>query len=188
MKAKPFIYKMTNREHWLAVDGYDNYEISDYGRVRNITTKRILKPGKYGKGYSHVVLYKQRKSKSIKIHKLVGFAFLPERENNKMVLDHIDRNRFNNMASNLRWITFAQNCQNTTKRKGTSSIYKGCSWDVDCEKWRCQIKIHGKTKYLGCFDDEYLAALTYNIYAVKYQDYPVLNEVEEPIYISTIDK
>ena len=40
-----------NSEHWLSIDGYSNYEVSWYGRVRNATTDRIMKPGLGGNGY-----------------------------------------------------------------------------------------------------------------------------------------
>ena len=32
-----------NIEQWRLVDGYDNYEVSSFGRVRNSTTSRIMK-------------------------------------------------------------------------------------------------------------------------------------------------
>ena len=32
-----------NIEQWRLVDGYDNYEISSFGRVRNSTTSKIMK-------------------------------------------------------------------------------------------------------------------------------------------------
>jgi hypothetical protein len=180
--TKTFIYKMTNREHWMSIDGYDNYEVSDYGRVRNITTERILKPGKSGKAgqdYYAVSLYKNCKCKTIKIHKLVGLAFLPQRKNDIMIIDHIDRNRFNNMASNLRWVTCSQNSQNATKRKGTSSEYKGVSWNKLNGKWMCHIRINGIKKYLGSFTNEIEAAKQYNEAALKYQDFPLLNVIDE---------
>ena len=33
-----------NIENWLLIDGYDNYEVSSFGRVRNNRSSRILKP------------------------------------------------------------------------------------------------------------------------------------------------
>jgi hypothetical protein len=170
---------MRNRENWMTVDGYDNYEVSDYGRVRNVTTERILKPRKSGNYYYTVGLYKQGKSKTITIHKLFGSAFLPPRKNNKMVLDHIDRNRFNNKASNLRWVTYSQNNQNKTKQKGTSSVYKGCCWNKSNGKWHCRIRINGKQTHLGYFSDEIDCAKKYNEAAKKYQDFPLLNVIDE---------
>src|SRR5437588_297416 len=30
-------------ERWLPIEGYDNYKVSSFGRVKNTTTRRILK-------------------------------------------------------------------------------------------------------------------------------------------------
>ena len=41
---------------WLPINGYDNYEVSICGMVRNVNTKRILKPGINNGGYYYVIL------------------------------------------------------------------------------------------------------------------------------------
>jgi len=52
-----------NSEEWAAVDGYKNYQVSWWGRVRNAKTGRILKPQAGGHGYNHVNLSKLGKTK-----------------------------------------------------------------------------------------------------------------------------
>ena len=52
----------SNREQWASIDGYRNYEISWWGRVRNIDTDRILKPGTGAGGYANVELSKKYSS------------------------------------------------------------------------------------------------------------------------------
>ena len=41
---------------------------------------------------------------------------------------------------------------------GGSSHFRGVSWEKRKSKWKAQIQIDGKEKYLGCFDDEDAAA------------------------------
>ena len=36
---------MTATEEWKELTAYNNYEVSNLGKVRNKKTKRILKPG-----------------------------------------------------------------------------------------------------------------------------------------------
>lgn len=42
------------------------------------------------------------------VHRLVAKAFI-ENPDNKNVVNHLDRNRYNNKASNLSWVTYSEN-------------------------------------------------------------------------------
>ena len=72
--------------------------------------------------------------------------------------DHIDRDTLNNRRSNLRAISQTGNTQNTSKRVGVTSRFRGVSWAKDRGKWRACIKLHGKMLHLGSFDSEKEAA------------------------------
>lgn len=97
---------------WKQIEGNPNYEVSDEGQVRNIETNLILKPRLNKYGYYRVNLYENRKMKEGRIHQLVANAFIPKTED-KLLVDHIDRNKINNNVSNLRW---ASNYENTHNR------------------------------------------------------------------------
>ncbi|MDD4321610.1 MAG: HNH endonuclease [Acidaminococcaceae bacterium] len=80
-----------------------------------------------------------------------------------MQVDHIDGNGLNNCKSNLRIVNNRQNQQNQRKKKGSG--YTGAGWDKKLNKWRAHIRINGKLKHLGYYNDElgahnaYLTAL-----------------------------
>jgi hypothetical protein len=76
-------------------------------------------------------------------------------------IDHININPLDNKIENLRILNCSQNTRNQNKRKNCSSKYKGVSWDKQNNKWRADIKINGKSKNLGSFDNEEDAYLAY---------------------------
>lgn len=111
-------------EEWKPVN--DKYEVSDFGRVRNSKTKRVLKERIYDDGYSKVVLYGDNSKQISKtIHRLVVEAFIPIPSDeliqweistgNKLQINHIDGDKQNNLASNLEWCTPQENIQHAIK-------------------------------------------------------------------------
>lgn len=80
-------------------------------------------------------------------------------KNSNLHIDHIDGNGLNNQRNNLRHVTPRQNSQNLHIPK--SSQYTGVYWHKRDEKWMSQIRINGKVKYLGYFENEYAAHLAY---------------------------
>ncbi len=93
-------------EVWKPIEGYDHYEVSSFGNVRNKNTGRILKASKKG-GYLSVGL-SSGKPKTFSIHQLVAKAFISNPEN-KLQVNHKDKNGMNNNISNLEWVTNKEN-------------------------------------------------------------------------------
>ena len=101
-------------ESWKVIYDFPNYEISNYGNVRNNT--KIVKSVPNKHGYNVVVLCNGTR-KSVNVHRLVAAAFIPNPDN-KPCVDHIDGDRTNNHADNLRWVTVKENQNNPiTKSK-----------------------------------------------------------------------
>lgn len=94
-------------EVWKAIQNYDNYEVSSFGRVKNKKTERILKPSCKG-GYLSLGLTQNGKKLSISLHRLVANAFI-ENPEDKPQVNHIDKNRSNNNIGNLEWTTALEN-------------------------------------------------------------------------------
>ncbi|CAL6054379.1 HNH_endonuclease [Hexamita inflata] len=98
-------------EEYRDVDSYHNYEVSNFGQVRNKSTGRILKQNDIGKGYPAVSLYLNKIMKKQYIHQLVAKAFI-ENPNNYSEVDHCDCVKSNNNVYNLRWISRSDNQKN----------------------------------------------------------------------------
>jgi len=96
------------------VAGYEGiYQVSPEGQVRRIRKDprsnryKILKPVITSGGYQQVTLSRNNVRKSHFVHRLVALAFVEG--DHSLSVDHIDTNRQNNHASNLRWLTLADN-------------------------------------------------------------------------------
>ena len=167
-----------NSEQWAAIDGYKNYQVSWWGRVRNAKTGRILKPQPSKNGYLKVHLSKNGTAIGHYIHRLVAHEWAGNPEQ-KQCVDHIDGSRTNNHWENLRYATHSENSRNQKKHSDGSSIYKGVSWDKLAQKWRAQINILGRVVNLGGFNDERAAAVVYNAAALEhFNEFAKLNELD----------
>jgi len=69
-----------------------------------------------------------------------------------MQVDHIDGNKVNNRIENLRLATQSENNHNTKISSKNTSGVKGVSWSKQKKKWRAQIRINYKQKFIGLFD------------------------------------
>lgn len=107
-------------EIWKDVKDYEElYQVSNLGRVKRVTSGRILKGSKQTPGYLRVDLYKNGSKSKKLIHRLVAEAFIPNSENKSQV-NHIDENKTNNMVSNLEWMTAKENLNHGTRNKRSS--------------------------------------------------------------------
>ena len=137
-------------EIWKAIDNYETYSVSTFGRVNNNNTGKLLKGTKHPQGYTQVYLSKIEEKKKYMIHRLVAIAFIPNPEN-KNDVDHIDNNPANNSLYNLRWSSRSENLMNTQLSLRNTSGVKGVSWNKRHHKWQACIMIDGKQMHLGLF-------------------------------------
>jgi hypothetical protein len=69
----------------------------------------------------------------------------------KVCVDHINNIKIDNREVNIQLLSNRENC--SKDKKGTSK-YTGVSWDNSRKKWKSQIYINDKHKFLGRFKTE----------------------------------
>lgn len=110
------------REQWKNIEGY-NYQVSTKGRIRNKTTKAIKKSFINDRGYVIVSLYKEKRLKTFRVHRLVAMAFI-DNPNNLPEVNHLDENKQNNQPTNLEWCTREYNLAYGTRGLRQSQTMK----------------------------------------------------------------
>lgn len=93
------------------------YKITENGEVFSMVTNKFLKERfDSKKKYKTASLSKNGKQYYISIHRLVCIAFNNIDNIDKLQVDHIDGNKYNNNFKNLRWVTPKENLNNPNTR------------------------------------------------------------------------
>ena len=91
---------------------YNNYKVSNLGKIISLKTNKILQTRLDGCGYLSVTMTIDGKGTRVRIHRLVGKLFVSN-PNNLLELDHLDNNRENPAYYNLKWVTHQENINHT---------------------------------------------------------------------------
>ncbi len=112
-------------EEFKPIINFPNYEISNFGNVKNIKKNKLMTLYPKSNGYIVVKLSRDNKSFQCKVHRLVAIAFIDNLSNLPMV-NHKDENKTNNHYSNLEWCdslynnTYGTRCQRQAEKKKVS--------------------------------------------------------------------
>ncbi len=104
-----------NKEIWKSIKKYPNYEVSNWGKVKNINRGREVKSSPNTWGYLGLFLYNAGERKRYSVHRLVAKAFVENNEGKEEV-NHIDGNKMNNHFTNLEWVTRSENMEHAQKK------------------------------------------------------------------------
>lgn len=102
-------------EEWRDIEQFKGeYQISNFGRIRNYRTKKVLKNYISPEGYvcNSLRHSKEERTHTVRVHRLIAEAFIPN-PNNYPIINHIDGNKQNNNIENLEWCTAQHNIQHS---------------------------------------------------------------------------
>lgn len=92
------------------------------------------------------------RGKNYRVHRIIWemhFGEIPS----GYVVDHINGNGLDNRIENLRLAKPTENQYNTRVRKDNTSGVRGVCWHKATGKWSAAIRINGRARHLGLFDD-----------------------------------
>jgi len=204
---------MEDIEIWKKIENYDNYEVSSFGHIRNMKTGRILKS--YNSGGYYCVGLSKKKTKSYNIHRLVAQAFILNPEN-KLQVNHKDKNSLNNNINNLEWSTNQENCIHRSKGvkqktnqnlvinridKNTDEILEKYNSINDASKWiitqnisnnfttiRCSISCCVRGIYKSSYGFKWKLVEQVNLDNEEWKEINIENENTNGYYISSLGR
>lgn len=139
------------------------YSVSTNGDVRNDITGRILKPATDKHGYLYYVLCYQGDRRTVKAHRLVAEAWIPNPDN-KPAVDHINGDKTDNRADNLRWVTNKENTNNpNTLPNLKKALSKRDAYAIGAMRnfGRSKTSVYKDGVLLGTFESQKAAAEFY---------------------------
>ena len=105
-------------EQWKKIPGFEAYEASTLGNIRN-AKGHILKPWLDGGGHYYQVSL--GRGNKFSLHRLIALTFIPEVDG-KPFVDHINQTKTDNRVENLRWVTRSENQINTRDKTAHRNI------------------------------------------------------------------
>lgn len=129
-------------EAWRPVAGFEGiYAVSAYGEVYSFRLGRRLKQCLNTSGYPRVILKANGISATRTVHRLVAEAFHADKRNALHVeVDHIDRDRTNAQADNLRWVSKGENMARRRWSPGNTKLTPAIAAQIRAERGRRRAK------------------------------------------------
>ncbi len=118
------VIKLYFNEQWLPIKGYEGiYMVSNYGRIMCLDYHgrriiKILRLTAKSNHYIKVGLRKDGKTRTFRVHRLVAAAFLPLPQSGENQVDHINGDKQDNRAINLRYVNPKTNSNNPNTLHG----------------------------------------------------------------------
>lgn len=99
------------------------YSITDDGRLYSHRHNKYLKPSTDKYGYLYYVISIRGDRRTLKAHRLVAQAFIPN-DDNKPTVNHINGIRTDNRVSNLEWATYKEQQNNPITKEKVRIIHQ----------------------------------------------------------------
>lgn len=137
-----------DNEIWLPIAGFPKYQISNIGRVKNVSTNKVRKHSFDKDGYPRLnLMIEGNIQKNVHVHKLVCKSFIGEKPDNHIV-NHKNGIKDDNTADNLEWVSYRENSCHFMKGKFLRYVSQ------HGKKYRAQLRLNSKILNLGVYNTE----------------------------------
>lgn len=107
--------KLNSVDHPKISQYPDNLYISNYGKILNIETMKVLKPVLNKDGYYYFTRKVMNKYLTTAVHRIVAITFVHNENLEKTHVNHIDYDKHNNFSGNLEWMTPSENTRYSSR-------------------------------------------------------------------------
>lgn len=105
---KPFEIKLLENEEFKPIEGFEDYLVSNMGRVYSRFYHKFLKHGMREDGTPIVSLRANGIKHTKRLHRLVAETFLGKQKDDLQIM-HLNGNKADNRVVNLQWCTKGEN-------------------------------------------------------------------------------
>ncbi len=148
-------------EEWQSVKeckGY--YLISNYGRLYSIRTNKVLSPRHDRYGYVYYVVSIDNNRMTLKAHRLVAKAFIPN-PHEKPTVNHKNGIRDDNRVDNLEWATIKEQANDPLTRANSLKVASKTDYHAMgaiCNFGRKKTAVYRGNQLLGVYDSLKIAS------------------------------
>lgn len=147
------MYENLENEKWKVVPGYENYEISSMGRLKNLKFNKMLNgclhKASYNKDKTRRMysLYNEEGLKKLNAARWMAITFLDLNINDRnQQADHINNDSMDDRLENIQVISQRENLsKDRINKSGFLGVYPSGN------KFLAKIQIDGKCNYIGVY-------------------------------------
>ena len=134
-------------EEFRTIENFPNYQVSNFGYVRNMTTNEILTPVIDKIGDALITIQNDKMKYTTYVKRFVADAFIPNLDPSKLFIINLDKNKSNNHFSNLIRSKTRQIVQRNNT-SGYNNVFKKGN------KWIVSITVDFQKHHFGTFNNK----------------------------------
>jgi hypothetical protein len=119
---------------FVNITNFETYSINKDGEIKDLRTGKIIPQYINPNGYKKINLRNPQGVKCFLVHRLVAIQFIEPLEN-KLEVDHIDRDKSNNNVNNLRWSNDYEQTDNRGDFKNNKTGHKYIWFEDSCNSY-----------------------------------------------------